>query len=164
MAVLVGTLFLPGCFNYVYDMNREADEAITAGNYGQALGAYDRAINLNPRDAEAYMGRGYVHQRLGNYHGAIADFSRAIELMPNNATPFFLRGMAYSMSGDNERAVKDYWQSIARDPGNSDVYFNLAESYNALGDRGKALENYRKAAKLGNADAQNALKQQGFGW
>jgi Flp pilus assembly protein TadD len=161
---LIYLLAFSGCANYVYDMNREADQALGTGDYGAALGAYDRAINLNPKDVEAYIGRAYVHQKFGNNREAILDYSRAVELMPNDANVYFLRGLAYSIAGDNERAVKDYQQSISLNPANSDVYFNLAEAYTALGDRGRATDNYRKAAMLGDPNAQSVLKNQGISW
>ncbi|MBI4232355.1 tetratricopeptide repeat protein, partial [Candidatus Peregrinibacteria bacterium] len=40
----------------------------------------DKAIELNPNDAEAYLGRGNAKYHLGDYEGAIKDYERAIQL------------------------------------------------------------------------------------
>ena len=46
---------------------------------------YDKAIELDPNDAEAYNNRGNSYRDLGQYQRAIEDYDKAIELDPNDA-------------------------------------------------------------------------------
>ena len=52
------------------------------GNYKQAIEDYDRAIEIKPGYAEAYINRGVAYNGLGNYRQAIEDLNRAIEIKP----------------------------------------------------------------------------------
>ena len=48
------------------------------GNHQEAINAYNKAIQLNPKDAEAYGNRGVAYSKLGNYQQAIKDYNKAI--------------------------------------------------------------------------------------
>jgi len=43
------------------------------GNYRQAIGDYDKATEINPKDAEAYYNRGNAYSHLGNVRQASED-------------------------------------------------------------------------------------------
>ena len=60
-------------------MNRGAAFELL-GNIKQAIGDFDRAIDLNPKYAEAYMNRGIANDRLGNSSKAVEDFKMASKL------------------------------------------------------------------------------------
>ena len=53
------------------------------GDYDRAIADYDRAIQLKPDYADAYVGRGVAYGEKGDYDRAIADFDRAIQLKPD---------------------------------------------------------------------------------
>ncbi|MGO9138557.1 MAG: tetratricopeptide repeat protein [Syntrophales bacterium] len=78
------------------------------GNYNQAIGDFDRAIELNPKYAEAYNNRGVAHDRLGNYNLAIEDFDRAIEINPKYAMAYRNRGLSYGRLGNYNQAIEDF--------------------------------------------------------
>ena len=60
------------------------------GNYRQAIGDFDRAIEINPKNEVAYYNRGLTYNILGNYRQAIVDFKIASKL-GNKASQDFLR-------------------------------------------------------------------------
>ena len=60
------------------------------------LAPYNQAIQANPRNAEAYMMRGFKYHTLGQYEKAIADYKRAIELDPNLVVAYTDRGVVYN--------------------------------------------------------------------
>ena len=49
-----------------------------AGNHKEALNAFNKAIELNPKFALAYGNRGVAYSDLGNYQQAINDYTKAI--------------------------------------------------------------------------------------
>lgn len=52
------------------------------GRYDEALAQLDRAIELEPLNAEAYHNRGLVHERRGEREAAIAEYRSALRYQP----------------------------------------------------------------------------------
>jgi tetratricopeptide (TPR) repeat protein len=63
-----------------YNSGREYQ---AAGQWDNALSAYDAAIRSKPDFAEAYLGRSMVKQAKGDTTGAVSDRSKALELKPD---------------------------------------------------------------------------------
>jgi tetratricopeptide (TPR) repeat protein len=55
-------------------------ELRTAGQYNEAVSAFDRAIDANPNWPLAYFGRGASFEDEGDSERAAADYRRCIEL------------------------------------------------------------------------------------
>lgn len=74
---------------------------------------YDKAIELNPKDAKAYYSRGDAYTDKGDYDKAIKDYDKAIELNPEDAEAYLNRGVAYEKKGNYDQAINDYDRVIA---------------------------------------------------
>lgn len=61
--------------NLAYSLRKQGQEHWTT-----ALEHYDRAIELDPKLAEAYMYRGVLHALMGNEQAALADHRALVEL------------------------------------------------------------------------------------
>ena len=48
----------------------------------EALAAYNKAVELEPRSPQVYLSRGYTYDSLNQIKNAIADYSYAIRLDP----------------------------------------------------------------------------------
>lgn len=59
-----------------------------AGNYKKAIEDFDKAIELDPKNAEIYNERAAAKHGLKDYSWAIADYSTSIELEPTNARTY----------------------------------------------------------------------------
>ena len=132
--------------------------------YQQALENYDRAIQLNPNEAVAYIFRGVAYYELGNYQQAIKDYDRAIQLDPNRARAYHYRGSAFSSLGNYQQAIKDYDRAIELDPKLAMAYSSRGFSYWELGQIKAAQSDLRVAARLGFNPAQEFLNTKGIGW
>ena len=60
--------------------------------YKEAIADYDKAIELNPKDADTYYNRGAAKNHLKQHKEAIADYDKAIELDPKDADAYYNRG------------------------------------------------------------------------
>jgi len=77
-----------------------------------ALADLDRAISLNPQDAEAYFKRGRAWLIDGSIDLAIADFDKSISLDARNPLVFAERGFARQARGDKTAAEEDFAQGL----------------------------------------------------
>ena len=73
---------------------------------------------MNPKSAEAFMGRGLAYANKQSYDLAIADYDKAIELKPKNVAAFANRGAAFENKGNTEHAVADYDKAVELEPTN----------------------------------------------
>ena len=81
---------------------------VESGNYNEAIEAFTKAIELDPKLAWAYGARGIAYYKLGNYQQAIRDYDRAIEIDPKDAVSYTNRGLAYDDLGNYQQAIRDY--------------------------------------------------------
>lgn len=75
-------LFLAGCAVMYKDLG---GVYVTKGQYDQAILNFNKALEMNPKYAEAYCNRGGAYLGKGRYDMAILDFNKAIEINPNLA-------------------------------------------------------------------------------
>ena len=59
-----------------------------AGRLAEALAAYDFAIKLDPKSADAHLQRGHLHKIEGRKSEALEDYRRSFELNPNRNPAF----------------------------------------------------------------------------
>ena len=85
-----------------YDYERGACDA--------AITDYTRAIELNPKFAEAYNNRAYTNMVQHNYAAALPDLDKALELRPDYVNALMNRGDIYNYyyNINYDRAVADY--------------------------------------------------------
>ncbi len=62
--------------------NRGVELGEGEGRWRQAIGEFDKAIELDPDMVEAYRARGSAHHKLVEYDQAIADYQKAVGLDP----------------------------------------------------------------------------------
>ncbi|WP_310488635.1 tetratricopeptide repeat protein, partial [Chamaesiphon sp. VAR_69_metabat_338] len=122
----------------------------------EALAKYDRAIEINPQDADAYINRGLLKYEKNDTQGALADYNRAIKINPKDAIAHYNRGtLKYNKLNDNRGALADFNRAIEINPQNALAYINrgLLKYSNLNDDRG-ALSDYNRAIEI---NPQNAL-------
>ncbi len=132
--------------------SREASEAYNrglerqrAGDLPAAIAAYRRAIELDPRFAEAYNNRGIAYFNQGENLLAIADFTHSIELAPSESA-YNNRGNALLGLKRSKEAIADFTQAIGIKPSAESFY-----------NRGGAYFNDRQFTQA-SADFNDAIK------
>jgi tetratricopeptide (TPR) repeat protein len=89
---------------------------VLEGKYNEAIINFNKAIELDPKDAVAYNNRGVAYGELGNYEQEITDCSKAIEINPKLAVAYYHRGIAYQKLGNRKQAAKDKNKAYALNP------------------------------------------------
>ncbi|OGV35422.1 MAG: hypothetical protein A2020_06735 [Lentisphaerae bacterium GWF2_45_14] len=82
------------------------------GNNACAMADFERAVQLNPEDANAFNGRGWSYVKSERYPEALADFNTAIRLSPRFSTAFNNRGVAFKEMGRRDLALENYRKAI----------------------------------------------------
>jgi tetratricopeptide (TPR) repeat protein len=73
----------------------------------RAVADLNRAVALNPRNADAYNWLGWIHSRSKRYDEAITTLTKAIELRPNNGWAYYNRGNCYYRKGEIAKSMED---------------------------------------------------------
>jgi len=95
----------------------------------------------------------------GNNQAAIRYFGKAIALDPGHSGAHFLpRRFLRPNLGNYTRAVADINRAIEMEPRNGLYYYGRGRTYLLSGEKDRAMQDFRKAADLGDEDAQAYLK------
>lgn len=113
----------------------------------EASDDYAQAIRIDPRAADAFLGRGALLLGHGDPGRSIADFNRAIDLQPSWVAPYFNRGMAHYRLGMWPEAEADFTTVIQRNPSDAAAYLNRARARAAEG-RAEAGADFDRALEL----------------
>jgi tetratricopeptide (TPR) repeat protein len=117
-------------------------------NDNEAINAFSKAIDLNPKYAEAYCYRGLSYARLENYDQAIKDCEKAIELNPKYAHAYFCRALNYTQFRKYNQAIMDYNRAIEIDPKLALIHAGRGLAYVLIFKYDQALIDLNNAIQL----------------
>ena len=147
---------------------------LSNGNYEEAIIAFTAAIEIDPKQAPAYVGRGNAYVGLGGTEGnltaAQVDYEKAIELDKTLAKAYLGLADIYIQQEQYEQALKILQEGLEQTGENQDIANGIAEldgkvtpdipakiekavSYNAYGGREFTQRNsYRDAGLLSSEE------------
>lgn len=129
------------------------------GKLDHAVADVNRALDLNPHNADAYRFRGGLYLEKNELDHAIADLDQAIALNPRNAGAYIYRGMSYIKRNDPDRAITAFNQALTLDPRNAEAYSGRgAAYYMKTGQLVDACADIQRACELGNCNLFHARK------
>lgn len=137
--------------NNVSEAQAHTTKAQTLAKSGETAGALDefnRAVALDPYNAQALYGRALIYQGNNEHNFAIADFSAANGLNPQKPEPLLGRATSYLAVGKVKEAAADLDEASEADPHNAQVWIARGQAYERLGDKAKAAASYNKAVAL----------------
>lgn len=117
-------------------------------DYARALVAYDRAISLDSKLAEAYNNRGIIKYELGQFSEAINDYSSAIKLKPNYVDALNNRGNTYAALKQFQNAINDLQAALKLNNKSVAIHNNLGNVYLSQKNFDKAIGEYTRAIQL----------------
>ncbi len=116
----------------------------TAEQINAALAEYTHALQIDPKNAPAFAGRGLVYQINHQYDLALADYTSALELKPDDMEVLARRADIYSTQGDYKHSIADYDRVNAAQPDDSVTEFERYYVLTHLSDNKRALEAINK--------------------
>jgi len=118
------------------ELYRTAQELAASGSYSAAIRAYSLAIEHDPSQIKARLGRGIALQRIGEHSGAIPDFDEVITCYPDwpgAYIAYYSRAASRHALGQSIEAVKDCDEAISRNPDFMDAFYLRGIARKALG-------------------------------
>ena len=138
----------PGNVTEAQTHTAKAQALAKSGDTAAALDEFNRAVALDPYNAQALYGRALIYQGNNQHDFAVADFSAASGLNPQKAEPLLGRATSYLALGKVKEAAADLDEASEADPHNAQVWTARGQVYERLGDRAKAAMSYNKAVAL----------------
>ena len=124
-------------------------KAYNEKNYKKQIIYYNKVIELNPEDADAYNNKGIAKAGLGLHEDAILYYNKSIELNSENAEANINRGVSKIHMGLYNEAIKDLKKTIELFPGYSAKgYLNMGYAKGGLRLYEEAIEDYKKDIKI----------------
>ncbi len=127
------------------------------GRTAEAVGHYEKALEINPDYAEADINLGRVFLNEGRLDEAAEYFQRAIKVKPASAEAQNDLGILRAGQGLTADAFQHYQKAVELNPDFAEAYNNLAILLASQGRFAESEKNYQKTLELkpDYADAQN---------
>ena len=117
--------------------------------FDQAVEAYNKAIELRPFYADAYVGLGDAKAAKGDIDGAVGAYTKALSHNPGNPRVHMSLGkIYYAEKGLYYESVNAYKKAIELDSTSVEARMGLGEVYEDKGLYKEAVEEYRRVIEL----------------
>lgn len=106
------------------DWNEIGNSFMSSKKYNNAIEAYKKAIEMDPKNGQPYSNLGFVYYRLGKYDFAVLLYKKSIDLLDSaedKAVSWNMLGDAYRRLGDYGNALAAYKKSGENEPAVSPV-------------------------------------------
>jgi serine/threonine-protein kinase len=124
-------------------------------NIDNAIRAFNNALQLDPKYALAYAGRGdaywqmYEDKRQTQWVDASRrNCERAIDLDSALPAAHVCLGKVFKGTGRYQEATAEFERAIEKDPTNDRAFMELGQAYELLGNTSQAEATYQRAIKL----------------
>lgn len=144
------SITLISCGPSAKDHYEKGNIASFSEDYKTAIAEYDKAIEMEPTNAEYFHSRGLAKYANGKFNEAIEDFNKTLELNYFDETAVLIeRGKAKAFLDNHKEAIADFNKVIEIDPENSSAYLNRAISKSYLSDDyTDQINDYNKAIEI----------------
>jgi tetratricopeptide (TPR) repeat protein len=141
---------------------RQAQDQVVGGfnklNTGDTAGAradLDRAIDMNPRNADAYYWRGQAEAKAGELGKAVGDFKRTLELAPDRKDAYLALAGIFGGNRQYDEAIEHLTHVIRIDPDwqQGIGYAMRGNAHRGKGDLEAAKRDYAEACQRGTTSA-----------
>ena len=127
--------------------------------FSNAINDCTKAIELNPKEADAYWCRGLSNMQIPNNVKAINDFTKAIEINPKDIRSYLKRGSCYIKTKEYTKAINDFSEVVKCEPTNANAYYWLGICYETKENYEEAIKNYTKSIELDPEDSDLYLQR-----
>jgi len=124
-----------------------AQAAMAEKRWEKAVSCFDKAIESNPGNGEAYVGRSRSYVYLGRLDKAFDDANSAVEKKPDSAPARGQRGIVYKLQRNSDQALQDFSLAVKLNPRYAWAYAQSADIHSRNKEQEKALADVDMALK-----------------
>jgi tetratricopeptide (TPR) repeat protein len=121
---------------------------LRSGRYRNALRAFEDAINLDPADVRALLGKSLALTRLGNFDEALAAAEVIFAQEVDSPHGYNARAVCFQAMGREADAEEAFRKAIMFGPDVAGNYYNFACYWASRGNAGQCREFLRRAIEL----------------
>jgi predicted TPR repeat methyltransferase len=118
------------------------------GNWAEAETAYKKALEQDPKNAEALALLGVLSCQLGKFDQGVGYLKKATLCDPESPTTYYNLGKALDGNGLLEDALVAYQSAAKIKDDYADAWNNIGDCLTRLGRNEESVEAYQKAVKL----------------
>jgi tetratricopeptide (TPR) repeat protein len=141
------------------------DELFNNSSFEDALQAFDKAVELDSRNATLWLNKAQVHEFMGDrnlaegaYEEALKFINEDLQRSPDDADSWWSRGVILDSLDRQaearearEKAVQVYNQTLADSPEDGETWFHMAEVLISLNRREEAIDAYEKSIETNSS-------------
>jgi tetratricopeptide (TPR) repeat protein len=118
------------------------------GKFQEAIGHFERAIQIKPGYAVAYDNMGTALAQTDKMQEAIEQFDRALQLQPDLSDAQFNMARALAQLGRLPEAVGHYEQALRLNPNDAEAHEELGNTLLALKKVPEAVQHWQQAVQI----------------
>lgn len=118
-----------------------------SGRPDKALTAFDAAVRMAPKSAQAHFNRGFALKQLGHAADAVAAYETALKIDPRMVEAHHNLAVALNEIGQSDRALAAADAAIALNSGSAEAHYNRGIVLDGMGRRDEALTAFDLALK-----------------
>ena len=148
-----------GMFMGADDPLKEAEAALKDGNAKEALTLAGKAIEREPKNAQARFVRGLAHESLKKHTEAVADFDKAVDLDAKLAEAYDHRGSERFKLGQIKESLADFdkYLELRPDEKNKNGHWKRGISLYYVGKFEEGRKQFESYEKEDTNDVENAV-------
>ncbi|HEY6770426.1 MAG TPA: tetratricopeptide repeat protein [Candidatus Sulfotelmatobacter sp.] len=116
--------------------------------HGEAIRAYQRVLDLDPKHAAAHINLGTLYYNRQDFVSAEKHYRSALAADPRYALAYFDLGNVLDETGRVQEAIQTYKTALQLAPTYADAHYNVALAYEKLREPRKALKHWQAYIKL----------------
>ena len=121
---------------------------LESGARREARDAYERALVIDPRHADAHVNLGRLLYEENEVTEAVSHYRTALAIKRNHSTAALNLGVALEDLGQPNEAIEAYRRAVESDPYFADAHYNLARLYEKAGKKAAAIRHLKSYREL----------------
>ncbi|MFB3764798.1 MAG: tetratricopeptide repeat protein [Methanotrichaceae archaeon] len=123
------------------------------GKYGEAVQAFDNAIQIDPQYEAAWYLKGTALNKQGMYNEAIQAYDKAIDIDPRDEDAWHGIGITLGNLGKYDEAVQAFDKAIDINPGNAVGWYLKGAALDQQGKYNEAIQACDRAIEINPQDS-----------
>ncbi len=155
LALILSVFCLSSVYIFSSDSSSQIDKelkagilSLTVGDYEDALGKFQKILDLDPINADAYYYLGMTYSKMEEFDKAVSYYQKALKLNPELAKTHFPLGVAYYQLKQYRNALQSLSQAEKYSPQDAMVYYYQGAVYYDMGRYYKSVAPFKKVREL----------------